>query len=156
MFMKVLSWIQKFMNVMVASCMQFNMYLISSWIKFLFVPFVPKYLNFVMIDGNLLARLIIMLSSSMVMGYEHITVFFWKPTCSLVSSRTWVFFTCMSIYRKIKTTFHSFPVFCSLLHGIFKAAVTKQPLFQAILNRNCDWLQLLFHTLLFFMYCKIS
>ena len=37
-------------------CMQFNMYLISSRIKCLFVSFVPKYFNFVMFEENLLAR----------------------------------------------------------------------------------------------------
>jgi len=57
---------------------------------------------------------------------------------------------CMSIYWKMKTTFQYFPVFFSILRGIFKAAVTKQPLFQTILNRNYDCLQLLFPTVIIF------
>jgi len=37
-------------------------------------PFVPKYLNLVMFEGNLLAYLIIILSSSMMIRYDHITL----------------------------------------------------------------------------------
>ena len=85
--------------------------------------------------------------------YEHITlcVFFEDHLVHQSLLEPVCFCTCsMSIYRKMKTTFQSFPVFYSLLRGIFKATVAKQPLFQTILSRNYDWLQLLCRIIIIF------
>jgi hypothetical protein len=61
---------------MVASISEFSLLLIFSWMQFLFVTVVPKYLNFAAFSKDLLANLyIVVLSCNLVMKHDHTLCF---------------------------------------------------------------------------------